>query len=404
MIKNFNWYPRVLVIGPGGVKGLKVLGFLAPLEDSGLLNFVDTYCGVSVGAIISLLIISGYQIRELISEGTNLDLFKEIHNFNFQTSMENKGLLSNEPMKKHLSQLILDKFGNIPTLHNLYMRTGKAFITVTLNATDEECVMMTPFTHPSMSCVDATMFSMNIPFIFYQLIYKHKIYVDGALANPYPIDFFDDGKTNILGVYMKTIHKKDLHSESLPISTYCLKIFHSLMDHRRNHIIQLSSNLCKHVCLECDNVDTTGSSLDIDEKVQMLVDGFNRGKKFLYQLQSNTYVGPKIPPHLYYSYPPYDIITQYFNYNDAQVTPNITQTNQNVNNAQINQDDNNTQLNQDDYNAQTNHDNNLQNNQDDNNSQTNNVQTNSQNNQDDNTINMELNNNCIKCTYNDTIY
>lgn len=316
------WFPRVLVIGPGGVKGLKVLGFLSPIEDSGLLDYVDTYCGVSIGAIIALLIISGYQIREIVGEAATLDIFKEIGVLNFQSSLDNRGLMSNEPIRRRLSQLIINKFGNVPSLYSLYMRTGKAYIAVTLNATDEQCVMMGPFTHPNVSCVDATMFSMNIPFVFYQLVYHGKIYVDGALANPYPIDFFDDGNTNILGVYMKTVHAKDtrhaIHSqpgtilqrvEELPIpltvGAYSLKIVHSLMDQRRNHIIQHASSKCKHVCLETKTTDTMGSNVNIEERAHMLVEGFNDGKKFLSQLYTDTYVGPKISPKTNYVYPVY---------------------------------------------------------------------------------------------------
>ena len=164
------WFPRTLVIGPGGVKGLKVLGFLSPIEDAGILEYVDTYCGVSVGAVISLLIVAGYKIREIVGEAATLDIFKDIENLTVQSMVENKGFMSNEPFRKRLSQLILNKFGTIPTLYNLYMLTGKAFIAVTLNATDEECVMMGPFTHPRISCVDATMFSINIPFFFFQLL------------------------------------------------------------------------------------------------------------------------------------------------------------------------------------------------------------------------------------------
>jgi len=323
---SLNWYPRVIVIGPGGVKGLKVLGFLSPIEDFGLLNYVDTYCGVSIGAIISLLIISGYQIREIIGEAATLDIFKEIECFNFQSMLDNRGIMSNEPVRKRLIQLIINKFGNIPSLHNLYMRTGKAFIAVTLNATDEECVMMNPFTHPDVSCVDATMFSMNIPFVFYQLIYHGKTYVDGALANPYPVDYFDDGNTNILGIYMKTLHTKssvpniisqgqiiqkiDDSSEQslstpLTIGLYSMKIVHSLLNQRRNSIIQRSSQCCKHVCLASKSTNTIGYGLTIDDKVSMLVEGFNEGKNFLIQLQSNTYVHPNIPAKMSYTYPVY---------------------------------------------------------------------------------------------------
>lgn len=247
-VPNDSWYPRVVVIGPGGVKGLKVLGFLSPIEDSGLLDYVDTYCGVSIGAVISLLIICGYKIREIVGEAVKLDLFKEIGTFNFQSIMENRGFISNEPIRRVLSQLVINKFGSIPTLYGLYMRTGKSYVAVTLNATDGVCVMLNPFETPDISCVDATLFSMNIPFIFYQLFHRGKTYVDGALCNPYPIDYFDDGKTNILGIYMKTIHIKEPTpsqtpgvivrrleepSNSLPVSSYFLKIIHSLIEHRR---------------------------------------------------------------------------------------------------------------------------------------------------------------------------
>jgi predicted acylesterase/phospholipase RssA len=325
-----SWYPRVLVIGPGGVKGLKVLGFLSPVEDSGLLEYVDTYCGVSVGALISLLIICGYHIREIVGEAVKLDIFKEIVSFNFKSITENLGFISNEPVRKLLTQLVINKFGNVPTLYGLYMRTGKAFVAVTLNATDETCVMLNPFCNPDVSCVEATMFSMNIPFVFYQLIHRGKTYVDGALANPYPIDYFDDGKTNILGIYMKTIHTKsvtsstspnphlgsgmvaptiiqrvDEDSSPLPIGAYSLKIIQSLMDHRRNHIIQQASDCCKHVCLETKTTDTIGYSVTIDDKALMLVEGFNEGKAFLVQLKTNTYKRPKIPEKQRYKYPPY---------------------------------------------------------------------------------------------------
>src|SRR5579862_6074323 len=140
-----QWIPRVIVIGPGGVKGLKVLGFLASLEDSGILEYVDTYCGVSIGAIICLLMIVGYKIREIIGIAVDIDVFKDIELFNFRGMIENRGLISSEPTRKRLTDLILKKLGVIPDLHNLYLMTGKSFTAVTLNATDVKCEMMNPF-------------------------------------------------------------------------------------------------------------------------------------------------------------------------------------------------------------------------------------------------------------------
>lgn len=298
---NYDWYPRVVVLGPGGAKGLKILGFLSPLEDAGLLDYVDTYCGVSVGAVIALLIVCGYQIREIVGEAAKIDMFKDFNSIDIKSIIDNVGLMSNEPIKRQISQLIIDKFGNIPTLYNLYMRTGKSFVCVTLNATDEECVVMGPFTHPDISCVDATMFSMNIPFIFYQIIYNGKTYVDGVLANPYPVDYFDDTHTNILGIYLKN----DVNQPT-SLGSYLQKIVHSLTNMMRANIIQAASNRCKHVRLKTKNIDTMGYGISITDKATMLVEGFNEGKEFITQLETTP-----IPPiqhigeKLRYVYPRY---------------------------------------------------------------------------------------------------
>lgn len=319
-ISTSSWNPRVLVIGPGGLKGLKALGFLSPLEDSGVLEYADTYCGVSVGSLICLLIICGYPIREIVGEAVKMDIFKEVGSFDFRSVMENKGFISSEPVRKRLTQLIINKFGNIPTLYGLYMMTGKAFISVTLNATDETCVMLNPFDNPNMSCVDATMFSMNVPFVFYQLVHNGKTYVDGALANPYPVDYFDDGQTNILGIYMKTTQSKSnpvshgsgiiLHVETakIPIGSYYSRMIHSLFDHRYYDIVHHASDKCKHVCLDVAPDDMFGFNVSMERKASMLIEGFNEGKSFLTQIRNNSYTHPKIPSQLSYAYPPYFMV------------------------------------------------------------------------------------------------
>lgn len=96
---NTQWYPRSLVIGPGGVKGFMVLGFLSPIEDAGLLKYTDTFCGVSIGATISLLIVAGYEIREIVGEAANLDIFKDIDTLSLQSIIDNKGFLVIPPFE-----------------------------------------------------------------------------------------------------------------------------------------------------------------------------------------------------------------------------------------------------------------------------------------------------------------
>lgn len=333
------WAPRTLVIGPGGVKGLKTLGFLCPLEDYGLLDTMDTFCGVSIGALISLLIICGYEMREIIGEATRMDFFKDIGNFNFQSIIENKGLISNEPVRKKLTELVLNKFGTIPNLYQLYMRTGKALTTVTLNATDKISVMMNPFTHGDVSCVDAVLYSMNIPFLFYQLVYQGKIYVDGAFADPYPIEFFDDTKTDILGIYMKSKTNEEVPfppkddynstynhlsnkilkriepvdppenecercSDILPVHQYVTKMVEYMLEQRRISAIYASSNKCVHVCIEANSNDPIGYKFSTKEKAKMLSEGYVDGKEFLNKICKYNF-SCDLPEKIPYKYPPY---------------------------------------------------------------------------------------------------
>lgn len=278
-----SWKPQALVLGPGGVKGLKVLGFLTALEDANFLSEVTTFCGVSVGAMISLLLISGYTIREVITNAVLLDFFSEIENFSLDSSLERMGLISSEPFKKVLSDLVFSKFHVIPTLKGLQTFTGKTLVTTTLNVTDEEPLMLNPVEHPEVSCVDAVMFSLNIPFVFYQLKYEDKICVDGALANPYPVDYLDNRETRVLGVYLKTASSPEVNSTM----SYYQKMLNSVMEQRRRSIIQHSSDKCVHVCLEVGVSSTF--KMSIQEKADIIVEGLKQGQDFLKAQEEGSY-------------------------------------------------------------------------------------------------------------------
>lgn len=281
--------PRVLVIGPGGVKGFLILGCLLPLEE--MLHKVDTYCGVSIGSPIALLLICGYTIKEIITIANKIDFFKNLFYFNLQSTVNHQGLISNHLIRKKLTKLVLKKLGSIPTLYELYMKTGKSLITVTLNMTDERTEYWGPSTHGSESVIDAVIYSMNIPFIYYQLIHHDKLYVDGALGNPYPIDYFDDGQTEILGLYIKTVY------EESTITNYVYKSFDAAIEQRRVSIIQNASSRCRHIELltTFNNVLTT----TIKHKAEMLIAGQQAGLDFLNRLPTVSTAPKYIYPEYY---------------------------------------------------------------------------------------------------------
>ncbi len=123
---------------------------------------------------------------------------------------------------------------------------------------------------------------------------KDKRYVDRALGNPYPVEYFDNGETNILGLYstsapirkaiIQPVNEENLH---LSVIEYSWKIINALIDQRTMYAVKNSSDHCKNIKLACEICDILGYTITIDDKAQMLVEGFNEGQAFLTALRIN---------------------------------------------------------------------------------------------------------------------
>lgn len=281
-----RWYPEILVLGPGGYKGFLELGALFYLDSKSLLEKVRVYAGVSVGAIISLLLVCGLSIKQIIAEAvdTNTNMFLDISSIKVGDTFEKSGLISNEPIEKLLTKLIIGKLGCLPTMEQLYMITNIEFITITYNLDKDISEKLDRHSHPNMSCIQAVMLSMNIPLLFYKLYYNDMAYGDGALGNPYPIDLFDNGVDNILGVY---IDEKVASIRESSIYLYVWKIIHAPMAEIRRRIISGASNKCKHLKLVTPIFDTIGVTMNAKIKAQMILSGYESAKEFLNNIWSN---------------------------------------------------------------------------------------------------------------------
>ena len=280
-----SWQPTVLVLGPGGAKGFLELGALLVLEREHILEGIQHYVGVSVGAVIALLLVAGYTVTEIISEAIDTNLFHDISCINLSEAKANSGLISNRPVKDKLVSRLEAKFGFVPTLSRLYTATGLKLTCVTMNLDKDRAEYISKETDPSLSCVDAVMLSMNIPLLFYKIKHmregKHCVYIDGAFGNPYPVDQYDDGETDILGISI--VGSRSINSVSVDSSVllYLYKIIDSSMVHTRRKIKEMSSSRCRHLELLTPTLDTTGLTLDMRAKSAMVLQGYRTAEKFL---------------------------------------------------------------------------------------------------------------------------
>lgn len=284
--------PRVLVLGPSSDKWLMMVSYLMAFEDVNHFHMVDTYCGVAHGALIALLLIVGYNCRQIVGLFNALDVFKDY----FSSSP----IISNEPARKQLSKIILMKLSHVPTLYELYMMTGLTLVTVTYNMHQQCTEYLTPFTHPTLSCLDAVTNSLNVPLLHYQLFNtSNELVIDGTFANPYPVDYFDDGKTSICGIWVhRNVHARESRELTL------LKI--NLMT-RYWVTKQTTTSQCQHHLIEnqsMDMVDTVVETM-ITTRAHDCWSGYNQGRRSIEDLQNRIQLNKTIHKSGKYTYPPY---------------------------------------------------------------------------------------------------
>ena len=239
------YQPEVLVLGPGAEKGYYELGVLRKLESTKSLEKVKFISCCSIGSIIGLLITVGYNIKEIILEVMQNDTFEVLGKINITNIFTKGGIFENTGLKSMLTRMVIKKLGRVPSMKSLYMSTGiELSISVTNLNTRKYEEIINQKTEPDISCVDAVLLSSALPFVFNRLEYRGDSIVDGALSNPYPIDLYDNGKRDILGIYID----ERLFSKKITNNfEYFNHIIHCQIDILRNIKIKNSSKKCFHV-------------------------------------------------------------------------------------------------------------------------------------------------------------
>lgn len=199
-----NWKPKVLCLGSGGIKGLDELGAIWWFWSENVLSDVDTYIGCSVGGIIGALMVIGYWPHEILTWAIDTTLFKDVSEIQVTGLAQDYGLVTNrsfdDALARRLKTMIVNKFGRVPTLGDLYEITGKTLILTVVSLKEESEIYVSNKTHPDMDLMTALRATSSTPFIFGKLEHQKDYLSDGALTVPLPISHLDDGLTPILAI------------------------------------------------------------------------------------------------------------------------------------------------------------------------------------------------------------
>ena len=201
MIKKYD----TLVLSGGGLKGFSVLGALQYLvdEDKDHLKYLKKYYGVSVGAIICLLLIMKYQPKDILSEFIANQCLSDV-NINIYNGLFGKGFIDFDQLSSIFSKMVMIKMKRIPTLGNLCNEFNCEFKCLTYNFTKKCETIISNTTHPDINLLDCIRITSNIPFIFNSFRYKDNLYYDGFLSCNFPLHLIDPVKDNAIALNITT--------------------------------------------------------------------------------------------------------------------------------------------------------------------------------------------------------
>ena len=178
-MKSFD----TLVLSGASTSGICFLGklFNMSIVENPFEN-VTNFAGVSIGSVISLLMLIGYSPQEIAHRLYIATIWPNFANF-FQIFV-GKGLYKFDLFKEELSKMIREKFQNqLPTFAQL----SRNFLCCSYNMSKRELCYFDTKRTPQMCVLTALLCSCAIPFIFEPFYYNDELYIDGGIVNNFPI-------------------------------------------------------------------------------------------------------------------------------------------------------------------------------------------------------------------------
>lgn len=270
-----------IYISPGGIKGYSILGVISVLEKYNIINNFKTYIGSSVGSIICLLTLIGYNsnsIYQLLLNDFENELFKkEINKENILLNLINYYAINNGKKYKLLLEYLLKQKNmdiNI-TFNDLYNKTQKNLIIISSDIKNTELFYFNKDDTPNYSVINSIMASTCIPLIFKPIIYENRILIDGGYFNNLKIKYLTSNT-----LIINLISDSDYFdiSDELNIFEYSKLLVNSLVKS-----VQKTNNYNNYNNIITLNFNTTGISLKIDnyKRKKLYIYGILKAFEFL---------------------------------------------------------------------------------------------------------------------------
>lgn len=223
-VKEISGNYEILVIAGGAVKGLSLLGALQYAHDNFLLKNIHTYVGTSIGSFICFLLAIGYTPIELFTRICTWRLLERLNASMNISGLLLDGIFQYSHIQEFVERATIDKIGYYPTMKDIQVKFGKKLIITTYNISKDTPEYITPDTHPELPCTTAIRMSSNIPIVFDRFKYMGYYYIDGGIADNFPVDRACLEGKNVIGFYNDNEPDPTLITDDTKIATYIVNL------------------------------------------------------------------------------------------------------------------------------------------------------------------------------------
>ena len=260
-----------LVLSGGGVSGISHLGAIKYLEENNLIN-IDTYICSSVGSLIGSLLAVGYKAPELYDFIYNFNM-SVLRNIDISNLIFKYGLDNGHNLIILIKKLLNYKTGNENiTFKELYEKYNKKLIITASCLNDNKIYYFNYENEPNLSIYMAVRMSISIPFIFTNIQYKNKLFVDGGLMNNYPIKITKNIDRTI-GIYLDNSSKYDNINN---IESYIMSIFNCLFKPINKKKYKYNT-----IFVNMEKSNMVNFELTNNDKKNMFLKGYETAEKFI---------------------------------------------------------------------------------------------------------------------------
>ena len=175
---------ETLVLSGGGMKGVASLGAVTALRRAGALRHVTRVVGTSAGALVAAALAVNRASAGLLDELAELRYVPDV---DLSRLLGSFGLDSGRHLDLWIAALL--GAGAPYTFASIRQRHGMDLVVCATDLTSRRAEYFGPDTTPDMDVATALRMSCAIPLYFAAVSHERRLYVDGAVADNFPMDW-----------------------------------------------------------------------------------------------------------------------------------------------------------------------------------------------------------------------